>query len=120
MRQEDERVALEEEEKIRSNILKFLSEEEFQRQVNVEQEVKQVKSESRAWINPKDLTREIERMLNEKHDYNFSVDLEGVKRTTSGKEIGRQEQPNLVSHAPFESEPKHVARKPPGASRYEE
>ena len=120
VRREDERAALDEEEKIRSNILNYLSEDEFRRQINVDEEVKQLKIESRSWINPKDLTREIERMLNEKHDYNYSVDLQGVKRTAAGKEIVEQEQPNLVSHVPFESEPKHVARKPPGASKYEE
>ncbi len=120
IRREDERVALEEEERIRSNVLNFLSENEFQRQVNVEDEVKQIKSESRSWINPKDLTREIERMLNEKHDYNYSVDLSGVKRTFGGKEIVEHDKPSLVSISPLELEPKKVARKPPGASKYEE
>ena len=120
IRREDERVALEEEERIRSNVLNLLSEKEFQRQVNVEDEVKQVKSESRSWINPKDLTREIERMLNEKHDYNYSIDLSGVKRTAGGKEIVEHDKPSLVSISPLELEPKNVARKPPGASKYEE
>jgi hypothetical protein len=59
-------------------------------------------------------------MLNEKHDYNFSIDLSGLKRTQTGKEIPDQNKPNLVSISPFESEPKNVARKPPGASKYEE
>ena len=59
-------------------------------------------------------------MLNEKHDYNFSIDLAGTKRTVGGKEIVEQDQPNLVSIAPHELEPKTVARKPPGASKYEE
>lgn len=59
-------------------------------------------------------------MLNEKHDYNFSIDLAGLKRTVSGKEIVDQDQPNLVSISPLDLEPKNVARKPPGASKYEE
>ncbi len=88
--------------------------------MNIEDEVKQIKNESRSWINPNDLSREIERMLNEKHDYNFSVDLAGIKRTPTGKEIVEQEKPNLVSISPLDLEPKNVARKPPGASKYEE
>ena len=120
MRREDERLALEDEERIRSNILNLLSEKDFRRQMSIEDEVKQIKAESRSWINPADLTREIERMLNEKHDYNYSVDLAGVKRTAGGKEIVEQETPSLVSISPFELEPKIVARKPPGASKYEE
>ncbi len=120
MRREDERLALEEEERIRSNVLKILSDKEFRQQINIEDEVKQMKNESRSWINPKDLTREIERMLNEKHDYNFSVDLSGMKRTSGGKDIVEQDKPNFVSISPLELEPKNVARKPPGASKYEE
>ncbi len=120
IRREDERLALEEEERIRSNVLNILSEKEFQQQINIEDEVKQIKIESRSWINPKELTREIERMLNEKHDYNYSIDLSGVKRTVGGKEIIEQDKPNLVSISPLELEPKNVARKPPGASKYEE
>lgn len=120
IRQEDERKTTEEEERIRSNVLNILSAKEFDKHTNIENEVKQIKSESRSWINPNDLTREIERMLNEKHDYNFSIDLAGTKRTVGGKEIVEQDQPNLVSIAPHELEPKTVARKPPGASKYEE
>jgi hypothetical protein len=120
IRREDERLALEEEERIRSNVLKILSDKEFRQQINIEDEVKQIKNESRSWINPKDLTREIERMLNEKHDYNFSVDLSGMKRTSGGKDIVEQDKPNFVSISPLELEPKNVARKPPGASKYEE
>lgn len=59
-------------------------------------------------------------MLNEKHDYNYSIDLAGIKRTQSGKDIVDQDKPNLVSIAPLDLEPKNVARKPPGASKYEE
>ena len=70
VRREDERKVLEEEEKIRSNVLKVLSEKEFSRHLNVEDEVKRMKIESRSWIKPEDLTKEIERMLNEKHGYN--------------------------------------------------
>lgn len=120
IRREDERLALKEEEDIRANVLNILSEKEFQRQINVDDQVKQLKTESRSWINPNDLTREIERMLNEKHDYNYSIDLSGVKRTSGGKEIVQHDQPNLVSIAPLELEPKKLARKPPGASKYEE
>jgi len=119
MRREDERLALEEE-RIRSNILDLLIRKKFQRQMNIEEEVKQIKAESRSWINPKDLTREIEGMFNEKHDYNYSINLSEVKRTVDGNEIVEQEKPNLVSIAPLELEPKSVARKPPGASKYEE
>ncbi len=111
---------MEEEERIRSEVLTLLSEKEFRQQLDIEEEVKQMKTESRSWINPKDLSKEIERMLNEKHDYNFSVDLAGMKRTQSGKDIVDQEKPNLVSIAPLDLEPKNVARKPPGASKYEE
>jgi hypothetical protein len=120
MRREDERLALEEEERIRSQVLNILSEKEFREHSNIEEEVKQIKKESRSWVNPKDLTREIERMLNEKHDYNFSIDLSGMKRTQTGNEIIDKEKPKLVSISPFEEEPKNVARKPPGASKYEE
>ncbi|CAF1113953.1 unnamed protein product [Adineta ricciae] len=120
VRREDERVALEEEERIRSQVLNVLSEKEFREHLNVEEEVKQMKNESRSWINPNDLSREIERMLNEKHDYNFSIDLAGKKRTQSGKEIVEDNKSKLVSISSFESEPKNVARKPPGASKYEE
>jgi hypothetical protein len=88
--------------------------------MNIEEEVKQIKAESRSWINPKDLTREIERMFHEKHDYNYSINLSEVKRTAEGNEIVEQEKPNLVSIAPLKLEPKSVARKPPGASKYEE
>lgn len=59
-------------------------------------------------------------MFNEKHDYNFSIDLAGIKRSQSGKEILDEKKPNLVTMSPFELEPKNVARKPPGASKYEE
>ena len=111
---------MKEEEDIRANVLNVLSGKEFHRQINVDEEVKQLKMESRSWINPNDLTREIERMLNEKHDYNYSIDLSGVKRTSGGKEIVQQDQPHLVSIAPLELEPKNLARKPPGASKYEE
>lgn len=79
-----------------------------------------MKAESRSWINPNDLTREIERVLNEKHDYNYSIDLSGTKRTQTEKEIQQQDKPNLVTLAPFDLEPKNVQRKPPGASKYEE
>ena len=120
MRREDERVALEEEERIRSQVLDFLSEKEFQRQVNVEDEVKQMKKEARSWVNPADLSREIERMLNEKHEYQFSIDLAGIKRTPAGQEILDKTQSNRVSMLPFDAQPKHVQRKPPGASKYEE
>jgi hypothetical protein len=120
VRREDERLALEDEERIRSEILNILSEKEFRQHLNIEDEVKQIKTESRSWINPNDLEREIERMLNEKHDYNFSIDLAGLKRTSTGKEIIDQDKPNLVSISPLELEPKTVARKPPGASKYEE
>lgn len=99
--------------------MNILSEKEFQDNLNIEEEVKQIKKESRSWVNPNDLTREIERMLNEKHDYNFSIDLAGIKRTQTGKEINEQIKTNLVSISPFELEPKNVARKPPGASKYE-
>jgi hypothetical protein len=88
--------------------------------IDIEDEVKQLKQESRSWINPNDLSREIERMLNEKHDYNFSIDLAGIKRTPTGKEIVDQDKSSLVSISPHELEPKNVARKPPGASKYEE
>ncbi len=120
VRREDERLALEDEERIRSEILNILSEKEFRQHLNIEDEVKQIKTESRSWINPNDLEREIERMLNEKHDYNFSIDLAGLKRTSTGKEIIDQDKPNLVSISPLELEPKTVTRKPPGASKYEE
>ncbi|CAF2767822.1 unnamed protein product [Rotaria sp. Silwood2] len=120
MRRNDERLALEEEENIRSQILNILSEKQFNEHINIEEEVKQIKTESRSWVNPNDLIREIERMLNEKHDYNFSIDLAGIKRTHLGKEIVDQNKTNLVSMSPFEFEPKNVARKPPGASKYEE
>jgi len=120
IRREDERLALEDEEKIRSEILNILSEKEFNRQINIEDEVKKIKIESRSWINSKDLTREIERILNEKHDYNYSIDLSGIKRTPTGKEIIDQDKPNLVSISPFDLERKTVSRKPPGASKYEE
>lgn len=122
MRRDDERVALEEEERIRSDVLGMLSEKQFTRQLSIEDEVKQMKLESRSWIDPKNLSREIERMLNEKHDYNFSIDLAGKRRTQSGKEISdeQHDKSSLVSIAPFDAEPKRVARKPPGASKYEE
>ncbi|CAF1003427.1 unnamed protein product [Rotaria sordida] len=120
MRRNDERLALEEEERLRSQVLNILSEKEFNKHLNIEEEVKQIKKESRSWVNPNDLSREIERMLNEKHDYNFSIDLTGIKRTQSGKDIVDQNKPDLVSISPFELEPKNVARKPPGASKYEE
>ena len=120
VRREDERVELEEEERIRSQVLNILSEKEFQRQVNVEEEVKQMKKESRSWVNPTDLSREVERMLNEKHDYQFSIDLAGIKRTPAGQEIIDKNQSNRVSMLPFEAQPKSVQRKPPGASKYEE
>jgi Asp-tRNA(Asn)/Glu-tRNA(Gln) amidotransferase B subunit len=120
IRREDERLELEEEENIRSKILNILSEKEFNRQINIEDEVKKIKIESRSWINSKDLTREIERILNEKHDYNYSIDLSGIKRTQIGKEIIEQDKPNLVSISPFDLEQKNLSRKPPGASKYEE
>jgi hypothetical protein len=120
MRREDERLAQEEEEKIRSQVLNILSEKQFHEHQNIEEEVKQMKKESRSWINPNDLSREIERMLNEKHDYNYSIDLAGIKRTQTGKEISDEHKPDLVSISPFELEPKNVTRKPPGASKYEE
>ena len=120
MRRNDERLESEEEERIRSQVLNILSEKQFQEQLNIEDEVKQIKTESRSWVNPNDLSREIERMLNEKHDYNCSVDLAGIKRTETGKEIVDQNKANLVSISPFELEPKKVGRKPPGASKYEE
>ena len=120
VRREDERVELEEEERIRSQVLNLLSEKEFQRQVNIEDEVKQMKNEARSWVNPTDLSREIERMLNEKHDYQFSIDLAGIKRTSAGQEILDKSQSNRVSMLPFDNQPKNVQRKPPGASKYEE
>ncbi|CAF1224327.1 unnamed protein product [Adineta steineri] len=120
MRREDERRALEEEEGIRSQVLNVLSEKQFNKHLNIEEEVKQMKKESRSWINPNQLSNEIERMLNEKYDYNYSIDLAGIKRTQLGKEIVEDTKPNLVSMSPFESESKNVARKPPGASKYEE
>ena len=40
-------------------------------------------------------------MLNEKHDYNYSIDLSGIKRTPIGKEIIEQDKPNLVSISPL-------------------
>ncbi|CAF3899726.1 unnamed protein product [Rotaria magnacalcarata] len=120
MRRSDERFELEEEERIRSRVLNMLSEKQFREHLNIEDEVKQIKNESRAWVNPNDLSREIERMLNEKHDYNFSIDLTGTKRTQTGKEISDENQSNLVTISPFELEPKNVSRKPPGASKYEE
>ena len=120
MRRDEERKELEDEERIRSQVFNVLSEREFDQHANVEDQVKQLKSESRSWINPKDLTKEIERMLNEKVDYSFSIDLAGVKRTQSGQEILQQEQKSLVTHSPFESQPKIVQRKAPGASKYEE
>ena len=119
-RREDERIELEDEEQIRSNILKILSEKEFHQQLNIEEEVKRIKNEYRSWVNPNDLDREIERMLNEKHDYNYSIDLTGTKRTQTGKEIHQQDKPSFVSIAPFDLEPKNVQRKSPGASKYEE
>ena len=120
VRRNDERLALEEEERIRSQVLNMLSEKQWTKHLNIEEEVKRVKEESRSWINPNDLSREIERMLNEKHDYNFSTDLAGKKRTQIGQEILEQDKSNLVSISPFELEPKNVTRKPPGASKYEE
>ncbi|CAF1168009.1 unnamed protein product [Rotaria sp. Silwood1] len=120
MRRNDERLLLEEEERIRSQVINILSEKQFNEHLNIEEEVKQIKNESRSWVNKNDLLREIERMLNEKHDYNFSIDLAGIKRTQLGKDIIDQHKPNLVSITSFELEPKNVARKPPGASKYEE
>lgn len=88
--------------------------------MNIEDEVKRMKIESRSWIKPEDLTKEIERMLNEKHDYNFSIDLNGTKRTSNGTDFVQQDRPNLVTLSPLDLEPKTVQRKPPGASKYEE
>ncbi|CAF5170705.1 unnamed protein product, partial [Rotaria sp. Silwood1] len=70
MRRNDERLLLEEEERIRSQVINILSEKQFNEHLNIEEEVKQIKNESRSWVNKNDLLREIERMLNEKHDYN--------------------------------------------------
>lgn len=120
MRRDEERKELEDEERIRSQVFNVLSEKEFHQHTNIEDQVKQLKNESRSWIKPKDLTKEIERMLNEKVDYSFSIDLAGVKRTTAGQEIRQDDQKSLVKHSPFESEPKTVQRKAPGASKYEE
>ena len=53
MRREDEPFVLEEE-RIRSNIVDLLSENEFQRQIDIEDEVQQIKAESRSWIKRKD------------------------------------------------------------------
>lgn len=120
VRRDEERKELEDEERIRSQVFNVLSEKEFHQHTNIEDQVKQLKNESRSWIKPKDLTKEIERMLNEKVDYSFSIDLAGVKRTTAGQEIRQDDQKSLVTHSPFESQPKTVQRKAPGASKYEE
>jgi len=121
VRSEDERLEREEEIRLRSQVLEILSDKQFRQHIDADEYVKQIKEEAQLWINPNDLSREIERMLDEKHDYNFSIDLTGTKQTSTGQKIVDEEKKrSFVTMAPFEYESKKVERKPPGASKYEE
>ncbi|CAF0748464.1 unnamed protein product [Didymodactylos carnosus] len=123
VRLEDERLELEEEMKIKNQVISVLGTRAEQKLADIEAEVKRMKLESKSHINPNDLDLEIERMLNEKHDYDYSINLQGTKKLKGGQTIDEQQQMfdgrKLIKDAPYELEPKQVERKAPGSSKYE-
>jgi len=96
VRSEDERLEREEEIRLRSQVLEILSDKQFRQHIDADEYVKQIKEEAQLWINPNDLSREIERMLDEKHDYNFSIDLTGTKQTSTGQKIVDEEKNEVL------------------------